>query len=48
VGLIADGNGLYLQRPNLSYISRLRFAGRHRTRSWVGAPGQAGGSAGGA
>jgi hypothetical protein len=27
-GLIADGNGLYLQRPNLSYISRLRFGGR--------------------
>jgi len=27
-GLIADGNGLYLQRPNLSYISRLRFCGR--------------------
>src|SRR5262249_44008566 len=27
-GLTADGNGLDLQRPNPSYISRLRFAGR--------------------
>lgn len=27
-GLLADGGGLYLQRPQLSYISRLRFAGR--------------------
>jgi integrase len=26
--LMADGNGLYLQLPELSWISRLRFAGR--------------------
>jgi integrase len=26
--LVADGNGLYLQLPELSFISRLRFAGR--------------------
>jgi integrase len=26
--LVADGNGLYLQIPELSFISRLRFAGR--------------------
>src|SRR5262245_31192855 len=26
--LVPDGNGLYLQLPELSFISRLRFAGR--------------------